>query len=411
MTPRVLAALAALSPAALAGAADPAFRVETAVAGLGPVTDLTFLPDGRMIVTEKDGVVRIVEGGRSREIGRFPVDTESEKGLLGVVVDPSFPASGRLLFYLSVADGAGGTDEDRNRVVSARLGADGRIDLASERTIVRGLRGPRNHDGGALAIGPDGMLYVGVGDTGCNSGRAPEPPYAPTNYFATCLTNGNGKILRVRLDGEVPKDDPLAGKTLVTECSGSCRDAPSSLGPPRRDVWAWGFRNPWRFAFDPETGLLWVGDVGEVTWEELTIAQAGKHHGWPWREGPHGWPRAKCRDTVPDAGDCVDPVYHCGRSAGGGVDGDCRSITGGAFLSGPRWPAPLRLRYVFGDNANGRIWSLELTGDRQGVVPGSRREIVRVSGMPVSFRSGPDGDVYVAILPGEILRISPAGAR
>ncbi len=380
------------------------------MSGLGETTDVAFLPGGRLLVTEKGGAVKIASGGTAREVGRFPVDARSEKGLLGVAVDPAFEATARLFFYVSFADAAGGTDEDRNRVVSVRLGADGRIDSASQRVIVRGLKGPANHDGGALAIGPDGMLYVGVGDSGCNSGRPPEPPVEPTNHFASCLTNGNGKILRVALDGSVPHDDPLAAVDRVTACGASCGDAlsPLRLAAPRRDIWAWGFRNPWRFAFDPATGLLWVGDVGEVTYEEITIAERGRHHGWPWREGPHGWPRAKCREIVPDAGDCVDPVYHCGRAAGRDIDGDCQSITGGAFLMGPRWPEPLRNRYVFGDNARGHVWTLELTSDRRGVVPGSRREIARVNGMPVSFRAGPDGDVYVAVLPGSVLRISPA---
>jgi glucose/arabinose dehydrogenase len=387
-------------------AGDAAFRVESVVRGLGPATDLAFLPDGRMVVTEKTGAVKLVEGGAAREIGRFPVDTESEKGLLGVVVDPGFAQTRRLFFYYSRADGAGGTDEDRNRVVSVRLGADGALEASSEAVLVGGLRGPANHDGGALAIGPDGHLYAGVGDTGCNTGRPPEPPSTPGNHSATCLSNANGKILRVALDGGVPDDNPLAQVAEATACGETCAAPPSGLAPPRREIWAWGFRNPWRFAFDPVTGLLWVGDVGEVTFEEITVVEKGGHHGWPWREGRHGWPGTKCRETVPDAGECVEPVYECGR--GGGVDGDCQSITGGTFLDARRWPAPLARRYVFADNVNGRIWTLELTDDRRGVVPGSRRDLARAPGGPVSLRIGPDGDVYVVLIAGEILRISPA---
>ncbi|HYG68389.1 MAG TPA: PQQ-dependent sugar dehydrogenase, partial [Anaeromyxobacteraceae bacterium] len=106
-----------------AAAALPAADVAT---GLGPVTDLAFLPDGRLVVTEKTGAVRLVEpGGVIADAGRFDVDTESEKGLLGVLVPPDFPARGRLLFYVSLADAAGGTDLDRNRVLSVPLGADG----------------------------------------------------------------------------------------------------------------------------------------------------------------------------------------------------------------------------------------------------------------------------------------------
>ena len=414
---RTLALLVVAACPASAGAAagappsDPAFRVEASVAGLGPTTDLAFLPDGRMIVTEKTGAVKLVERGHARQIGAFPVDTRSEKGLLGVVVDPAFDRTRRLFFYYSRADAAGGTDADRNRVVSVRLGEAGALEPTSEKVLVKDLRGPANHDGGGLAIGPDGLLYVGVGDSGCNSGRRPEPPYEPTNHFATCLSSANGKILRVGLDGRVPEDNPLASIPSATACGASCAARPSGVAPPRREIWAWGFRNPWRFAFDPQTGLLWVGDVGEITWEELTIAEKGRHHGWPWREGRHGWPRAKCRETVSDAGECVDPVYECGRDAPAGADGGCRSITGGAFLAGPRWPEPLRRRYVFADNANGRLWSIELTADRRGVVPGTRREIAVARGMPVSLRVGPEGDVYVAVLPGEILRISPASGR
>jgi len=338
------------------------------------------------------------------------VDTESEKGLLGVVVDPAFAATGRLFLYYSRADAAGGTDLDRQRVVSVALRADGTFDPAAEAILVRGLRGPANHDGGALAIGPDGHLYVGVGDTGCNSNRAPADGAPPSNYFGTCLDNGNGKILRVALDGSIPADNPLATVAEATACGATCGTAPGGVGPPRRDLWAWGFRNPWRLAFDPATGRLWVGDVGEITFEEVTVVERGRHHGWPWREGAAGWPIAKCAETVGGGGACVEPAYTCRHgAAAGGVDGDCQSITGGVFLPSPRWPAPLAGRYLFADNATRRLWTLEVDAARTGVVPGSRRELARLptGQAPVSLRVGPEGDVYVAVLPGRVLRISP----
>lgn len=408
---------ACLDPGGGGGAvasSDPAFQLTVEVSGLGPVTDLAFLPDGRMVITEKNGTVRLRGGAPDHAVtvaGRLAVDIASEKGLLGVVVPPGFPQDGRIVLYRSVASAAGGTDLDRNRVASFRLGDDGLLEVASELALVSGLRGPANHDGGGMALGPDGKLYVGVGDSGCNSGRPPEPPSAPTNYFATCLTNGNGKILRIDVDGSIPADNPLAAVPEATACGATCGVAPAALAPPRTDVWAWGFRNPWRFAFDPATELLWVADVGEVTYEELTVAQPGRHHGWPWREGRHGWPIGQCRTVVPDAGDCVDPVYECRHGpAADGIDGGCVSITGGAFLSGPRWPEAVRDRYVFGDNGTRDIWSVRLTPDRRGVVPGSRTAIARVDASPVSFRTGPDGDILVAILPGQILRISPGAS-
>ena len=161
--------------------------------------------------------------------------------------------------------------------------------------------------------------------------------------------------------------------------------------------------------FDPVTRQLWVGDVGEVTFEEVTIAQRGHHHGWPWREGANGWPVSKCREVVPDTGDCVDPVYQCRHGAAqGGVDGDCDAITGGVFLAAPRWPPPLAGRYLFADNDNGRVWTLDLNADRTGVVPGSRREVARLDGSPVSLRIGPEGDVYVVLLAGTVARLTPS---
>jgi glucose/arabinose dehydrogenase len=389
----------------------PGWTFSDAVTGLGQVTDVAFLPDGRMLIAEKQGALKLRGAdGTVRVAARLPVDTESEKGLLGVAVDPAFATTHRVFLYYSASDEAGGTDLDRHRVVSAPLRDDGTLDTGAVTVLVRGLRGPANHDGGALEVGPDGRLYVGVGDTGCNSGAPPEPPGAPGNFFGTCLTNANGKILRVALDGTIPPDNPLAGAAATTACGATCRDAPTTAtGAPRREIWAWGFRNPWRFSFDDRTGRLWVGDVGEVTWEEVTIAEKGRHHGWPWREGARGWPRSKCRETVPDAGDCVEPVYACRHGdASGGVDGGCKSITGGVLPDFASWPASHRGLYLFGDNANGRIWTLALTPGRDGVVAGSRREIGRVQGMPVAFALGPDDAVYVAVLPGRVVRIAPS---
>ncbi len=379
--------------------------------GLGGTTDVAFLPDGRMVITEKEGALKVRrQDGTVALAGTFDVDTESEKGLLGVAVDPAFASTRRLVLYYSASDAAGGTDLDRHRVVTLLLRPDDTLDRGSERVLVRGLRGPANHDGGALGFGPDGKLYVGVGDSGCNSGAPPEPPREPSNHFATCLSNANGKILRVDLDGSIPGDNPLVGMAAVTACGDVCATPVGAVtAPPRPEIWAWGFRNPWRLWLDPVTGRLWVGDVGESTYEEIDVVEPGRHHGWPWREGPHGWPSSKCRETIPDTGDCVDPAYHCRHGeASGGIDGDCESITGGLIVDTAAWPAAARGRYYFGDNVNGRIWSLAVDGSRTGVIAGSRREEARTSGgTPVSLRLGPDGDVYLALFPGRVAKLGP----
>lgn len=375
------------------------FALTPWVTGLGDVTDFRFLPDGRVVIVEKNGTVRVGTQQNLVVAGRLPVDAENEKGLLGVEVDPAFAVNGFLYLYWSVGNEAGGTDLDRNRVSRFTLHSSDRLDLDSERILVRGLRGPANHDGGALAIGPDGKLYIGVGDSGCN-------------WFATCLTNGNGKILRVNLDGSVPPDNPLFAETAVTACASTCGLEPSPLvsGAPRRDIWAWGLRNPWRIWFDPRTGNLWVGDVGEVTFEELNIVRRGNHYGWPLREGGAGQDASRCAAYTPESGECVDPVYYCGRAFGAdGIDGDCRSINGGLIVDSCAWPTSWRGRYFFGDNINGSLWALPLNVARSGVA-GPRVNVgVLSSGGPISFQVGPHGDLYIAVFAtaGRIVRMSP----
>jgi glucose/arabinose dehydrogenase len=293
--------------------------------------------------------------------------------------------------------------------VSVVLKSDNTLDMTTETILVRGLRGPANHDGGGLGIGNDGKLYIGVGDTGCNSGAAPGGTI--TNYFGTCLTNGNGKILRVNVDGTIPTDNPLVGVSAVTACGSSCGTNISTTGTaaPRTDIWAWGFRNPWRFSFDPVTGNLWVGDVGEVTYEEISIVSKGRHMGWPWREGAAGYPQTKCTEINPNTGNCVDPVYYCRHGgASGGIDGGCTSITGGVIVDSCTWPTAFRGLYYFADNATNSIWTLQPNTARDGIVAGSRRDFGSVSNSPVSMRTGPDGALYVASLGGgRIARFAP----
>jgi glucose/arabinose dehydrogenase len=157
-----------------------------------------------------------------------------------------------------------------------------------------------------------------------------------------------------------------------------------------------------------------VGDVGEITWEEIDVVERGRHYGWPWREGRHGWPQSKCGEIVPDVGACVDPVYECKHGPHGPKDGDgdCQSITAGVIVDSCRWPEAYRGRYLFADNANGRVWTVALDAARSTVIAGSRRDFARLSsGIPVSIRLGPDGDPYLALFPGgsgRIVRIEPA---
>ncbi len=387
------------------GNAADTLALTEVVAGLSQPTGFEFVPGGRMVVTEKGGRAVIVNPDRSViDIGTFDVDTGSEKGLLNVVADPDFASNSKLYFYYSASDAAGGTNLDRHRVVAITLGSDDQLDFSSEQVLVSGLRGPANHDGGALEIGRDGKLYIGVGDTGCNSGQPADPPYTPTNYFGTCLSNGNGKILRVNLDGTIPDDNPFVGVSDAVACGSGCGTDPQSVPTEaaRSDIWALGFRNPWRIWADPKTGNLWVGDVGEITWEEVNIlapSDGGKHYGWPWREGAQGHPASRCGDFTPGGGDCVDPAYAClhGGSTPS-VDGDCKSITGGVIVDSCEWPSAYRDRYYFADNANGRLWAMDVTPARDGLVAGTREQIGIADGLVTNLQRGDDGDLYYSVI-------------
>jgi MYXO-CTERM domain-containing protein len=385
------------------GAPADSFTLSTFVSNIGELTDFRFLPDGRVVMTRKTGevVVRRTDG-TVVQAGSFPVDSDSEKGLLGVELHPQFgQGSNRtLFFYYSRSDATGGSNDNRHRVVSITLADDNTLTANTETVLLQNLRGPANHDGGGLGIGPDGKLYVSVGDTGCNSGVPPGGSI--TNYTGTCLTTANGKILRINLDGSIPADNPLVG-TAVPACDATSCDAnpvPVSLtGVPRTEIWAWGFRNPFRFSFDPQTGNLWVGDVGEVTYEEVNLVTRGQHYGWPYREGSFGYDVTTCATLGPNGGgsDCVEPKYFCSHgSTGGGIDGNCQSITGGVFLDSPSWPAAFRGLYYFGDNANGNMWTLTPNGNRDGFAASPRSNFGSGFGTPVRFIVGPDGNLYVA---------------
>jgi glucose/arabinose dehydrogenase len=370
----------------LAGSADaqlepgePAmgFELSDWVDDVREVTDLAFVSDGRAVITRKTGEIAVAmpDGSLQRSMAAIiDVDAESEKGLLGVVRDED----DTLYFYAST----GGDDSDKHKVYRATLAANGEVSVDLTRSIIgRGLEGPANHDGGGMVI-HRGQLYVGVGDTGYNNSP-------PSNRYGTCLNKANGKILRVNLDGSIPSDNPLTSLAMVTGCASP--RAEFAMFPPDERIYAWGLRNPWRFWIDPATDLLWIGDVGEVDEEEITVGGKGAHHGWPFHEGnvTHGdlGGLTDCMNVVP-ASECVAPQHGYPRSDG-------VSVTGGLIPpAGCGWGAFER-RYFFADFGTARMWTLDVEPDRSGVVPGSRRAFGRV-GSAVSFRMGPDGAMYIA---------------
>lgn len=382
------------------GAPKDTFDVTTYANGLSQPTDFRFLPDGRVVIIQKTGQVRVRRtDGTVVNAGTLPVDSSSEKGGLGIEVHPSFATNKTLFIYYSLASGSGGTDLDRHRVVSITLKDDNTLDMTTEKILVKDLRGPANHDGGALSVLGD-KLFIGVGDTGCNSGKPPGSANA-SNFFGTCLTNANGKVLRVNLDGSIPTDNPFSALTAVVACGSSCGTVPvaTTTGAPRKEIYAFGFRNPFRVWGDPVSGNVWVGDVGEVSFEEITIInKKGQHHGWPWREGATGDPATKCAEFTPDKSNCVDPGYACPRS-------DCTTITGGQIVDSCDWPTTFRGLYFFADYSAGQMWTLTPNATRDGVVTGSRKNFATAAGI-VAIHTGNDRALYALSLNGFLYRFS-----
>jgi glucose/arabinose dehydrogenase len=376
-TTLVLTALLACAGVARAGTPVAGFTDTQVVAGLGAPTAIAFLPDGRMLVTQKSGALRVVDGGVATTLVTIPVCSGSEMGLLGIALDPDFATNGFIYLYRTKpgAGGCGPAPDRLNQVVRVTM-AGGAIDIGSLVELLTGIRTDNgNHDGGVLRIGPDEKLYVGAGDTGLGDNQG--PPGSSTNPYAQDLSALEGKVLRLELDGSVPADNPFVGQPGV-----------------REEIFAYGFRNPFRFGFDPRSGRLWVGDVGDLTIEEIAIVGAGENHSWPYCEGhlPAG-----CQQP----GD-VAPIFTYPHSGGSALG---TSITGGAF-AGPSFGG-LGNDYFFGDFTFNRIYHAEVNPARDDIV-GTPTEFVTSAGGPVDIVFGPDGALYyVAINLGAVRRVAP----
>jgi glucose/arabinose dehydrogenase len=307
-------------------------ELERAWAGLSKPLGLVHAGDdsGRVFVLEQGGLIKVVENGQllSRPFldltGQVsPIGPGySERGLLGLAFHPRFRANG--LFFVNYTDRRGDTQVVRYRASPADRNV---ADPASAMTILTQPQPYANHNGGHLAFGPDGYLYIGLGD-----GGSANDPQGNGQNLATWL----GKLLRIDVDGgepyAIPPDNPFRARAGA-----------------RPEVWAYGLRNPWRYSFDRATGDLYIADVGQNAWEEIDVQPAGspggENYGWNLMEGAH------CRAGVAcDRSGLSLPVAEYGRSAG------C-SVTGGYVYRGSAQPG-LVGAYVYGDYCSGRVWGL-----------------------------------------------------
>src|SRR5262249_49549540 len=331
---RTLLVLAPLTGGAPAGAGNPVAGFEETLfqGGLSFPTAIAFRPDGRMLITEKGGALKLSDGSSVSTLINIPVCDDSEMGLLGVAVDPSYNSNGFVYLYRTKDNGNCGSSSGRfNEVVRITIAANDTVNPATLTTLVTGAQTDGgNHDGGCLRVGPDGKLYVGVGDTGIGDNQG--GPGSSTNPYSQNLNVLMGKVLRINLpDGSIPADNPFVGQV-----------------GKRGEIFAYGFRNPFRFSFDPITGKLWLADVGDLTVEEIAIVTSGGNYSWPYCEGtlPSG-----CQH----AGD-IAPIFTYPHSGGGSLGG---CIIGGGF-SGSF--GGLDNQYFFGDCDSSNIYSAAPTG-------------------------------------------------
>jgi glucose/arabinose dehydrogenase len=329
-----------------------------------PVALAVRADDPALYIAERTGrVVALDDGGDPRivlDLGGG-VSLGSEQGLLGLVFSPD----GDFL-YVDLTDLDGDT-----RVLEFRM-KDGGVDASSGRDVIDVAQPFSNHNGGNLAFGPDGNLYIGLGD-----GGSAGDPQGNGQSLSTLL----GKILRISprpADGgyAIPPDNPFVDR------SGA-----------RPEIWAYGLRNPWRFSFDRATGDLWIGDVGQNSWEEIDVEPAGSpgglDYGWNLLEGTHPF-----AGPAPDDVQTVPPVYEYPH------DGTTCAVTGGYVYRGTDIPA-LVGAYVFADFCRGALEAFVL---RDGVAKAHRELGPMVDGA-ASFGEDADGELYVLSLSGPVYRL------
>jgi glucose/arabinose dehydrogenase len=351
----------------------PPLALEPVANGLASPTNIAVTPDGWLLVNERDGrVIAVDPESGSQEVSMDISDRvlgDGERGLLGLALHPDWPEDARAYLHYSSRQGDGDTVVSQVRVTDDSLPP--RLDPGTERVLLTQEQPFSNHNGGQIAFGPDGHLYIGLGDGGSGG-----DPQGNGQNPDTLL----GKILRIDVDADegtyaIPPANPFA----------------DGGGAP--EVFLTGLRNPWRFSFDRDNGLLWIADVGQNAVEEVDrvdpVTDAGANLGWNVMEASQCFAGAGCASEG-----LTLPVAEYGRDLG------C-SVTGGYVYRG-EVIADLRGWYLFSDFCSGIVFGVR--SDAEGVV--GARPLLE-TGLSVStFGEGPDGELYVAsIKDGTIYRI------
>ena len=326
----------------------PGFTDRVFVGGLDQPTACEFAPDGRLFILGKRGTVRIFKNGQLLPGNALSIEVNdiSERGLLGIAFDPDFSNNHFLYLYYTTP-----SNDPKNRVSRFTVTGD-TIDRGSEIVLVDAIRSDAgNHNAGWIQFGNDGKLYIATGD----GGRTPS--------LAQNLNSINGKILRINKDGSIPADNPFFGQTGT-----------------RGEIFCYGLRNPWRFRFDSLNDTLFIGDVGQNTFEEVNIGRRGANYGWPNAEG------------TSSNSNFTNPIFTYNHNNGSA------SITGGLVYRGTTFPEAYRGAYFFGDYVQGFIRYLKLTASS---TVESVNEFSPDAGNVVHITTGPDGALYYVDIGGQ----------
>jgi glucose/arabinose dehydrogenase len=322
----------------------------------GPVA-AEYAPDGRLFIVEKQGRIRIFKDGSllRKPFLTVKVNAFYERGLLGLAFDPQFERNHYVYIYRTTA----GSNPQN---IVERYTANGDVAVvSSRRVLLDGIRSDTGfHNAGCIRFGPDGKLYVAAGDGGLNQDNAQD------------LGSLNGKILRINPDGSVPADNPFVNT------SGA-----------RPEIWCYGFRNPWRFAIHPQSGIVAIGDVGNESFEELNVGRAGSNYGWPRAEGSS------------DNTQLTGPFYGYDHKNGSA------SIIAGTFYTGKKFPSAFRNKLIFGDYARNFIKVIGVDNDSR---TSRVRDLALGLAKPVHiFQTADEAIGYVDFHHGEIRKIRYVG--
>ena len=343
---------------------------------------LTHAGDGsnRMFVPQQQGIIHVFKQD-SKETSVFLdmsnkvayIDKENEEGLLGLAFHPKFKTNGEFFVYYTTQEESHTTVVSRFKVSKENLN---QADPASEEVLMSVNHPYWNHKGGTICFGPDGYLYIAIGD-----GGAGNDPHGNGQNLQTLL----GKVLRIDVDHKdgkleyaIPKDNPFIGRFANKQLIA------------RPEIYAYGIRNIWRMSFDRATGQLWAADVGQNLWEEINLITKGGNYGWNLRESKHEF----APNSTGSGPGLVDPIFEYNHDIG-------KSITGGHVYRGKKFPG-LVGHYLYADYVSGRIWALKYDEKKKAVLANHPIPYEGAALPVISFGEDEAGEVYFMI-------VSPTG--